>query len=164
MGAKVKGKFIGGATIALCLVVAICAWQVAARRDGDASAPPSPETMHALDSAQRAFAGARESSPDSFLRDLDTARKADAVHAVTWVERTDLPEAAADALEAYRSQTTASVVASGYLDLKGNAWCALVSDATFGVDVLYVTTDEAATSSRVRVVRLAPCKGEGSDE
>ena len=55
----------------------------------------------------------------------------------------------------YRAVPTASLAVSGYLDLKGNVWGAVVRDSRGWVDVVHVSTTEAAERTEVRVARLA---------
>ena len=74
---------------------------------------------------------------------------------VEFEERASLPVLAEDVLKAYAHTRTASLVASGYLDLKGNVWGAVLREGTTWCDVLLVTTEDDAVS-RVRVTRVLP--------
>ena len=95
---------------------------------------------------------ARASSPERFLDDLDEADDGDA--SVTWSVSGDLVEPASDVIRAYRDMGTATLVTSGYLDLKGNVWGALVQGGTDWVDMVVVTTTEDGGETTVRVARL----------
>ncbi|MDY2777444.1 MAG: hypothetical protein SOU51_03615 [Collinsella sp.] len=100
---------------------------------------------------------ARGSSPDRFLADLDRweggAGEEGSVSA-RWESGGGLVSAAEDILAAYRSNGSFELVSSGYLDMFGNAWGAIVCDGDRRVDLVLVTTDEADADSVVRVVRL----------
>lgn len=74
-----------------------------------------------------------------------------------------MTEAAADLLRAYREVPTAQLALSGYLDIKGNVWGAIVRDGRGWVDMVTVTADAGDASCRLRVARLVP-KTEGSKE
>lgn len=74
---------------------------------------------------------------------------------VEFEERASLPALAEDVLKTYARTRTASLVASGYLDLKGNVWGAVLREGTTWCDVLLVTTEDDAVS-RVRVTRVLP--------
>lgn len=95
---------------------------------------------------------ARASSPERFLDDLDEAGDGDA--SVAWNVSSDLVEPASDVIRAYRDMGTATLVTSGYLDLKGNVWGALVQGGTDWVDMVVVTTAEDGDETTVRVARL----------
>lgn len=96
--------------------------------------------------------GARASSPERFLDDLDEAGDGDA--SVAWSVSGDLVEPASDVIRAYRDMGTATLVTSGYLDLKGNVWGALVQGGTDWVDMVVVTSAEDGGETTVRVARL----------
>lgn len=74
-----------------------------------------------------------------------------------------MTEAAADLLRAYREVPTAQLALSGYLDIKGNVWGAIVRDGRGWVDMVTVAADAGDASCRLRAVRLAP-KTAGSKE
>lgn len=103
----------------------------------------------------------RASSLGGFLDDLRAWQK-DAVRmgggpcaSVEFEERASLPALAEDVLKTYARTRTASLVASGYLDLKGKVWGAVLREGTTWCDVLLVTTEDDAVS-RVRVTRVLP--------
>ncbi len=94
------------------------------------------------------------------MEDLEgAATKAEATSAAActacWEEPRALPAVASDLLEAYREAEVASPVVSGYLDLKGNAWAAVMQGAAGWSDVVLVRTEDDTVSS-VRVTRLLP--------
>ena len=64
-----------------------------------------------------------------------------------------MTEAAADLLRTYREVPTAQLALSGYLDIKGNVWGAIVRDGRGWVDMV---TDAADASCHLRAVRLVP--------
>ena len=67
-----------------------------------------------------------------------------------------MTEAAADMLRAYREVPTAQLALSGYLDIKGNVWGAIVRDGRGWVDMVTVAADTGDASCRLRVIRLSP--------
>ena len=75
---------------------------------------------------------------------------------LAWSEDRPLTETAADILHAYREVSTARLALSGYLDIKGNVWGAIVRDGRGWVDMVTVAADVGDASCRLRVVRLAP--------
>lgn len=103
----------------------------------------------------------RASSLGGFLDDLcawqkGAVRMGDGPCAsVEFEEHASLPALAEDVLKTYARTRTASLVASGYLDLKGNVWGAVLREGTTWCDVLLVTTEDDAVS-RVRVTRVLP--------
>lgn len=79
---------------------------------------------------------------------------------VSWEEAADVDEAASRVISSYQAYEGSWLVTSGFLDLKGNAWGAVVWDASTWVDVVTVSAIEDGTgaaggASRVRVVRFA---------
>ena len=100
----------------------------------------------------------------TFLRALDeraasaTEPSADNAIAVrlAWSEDRPMTEAAADLLRAYREVPTAQLALSGYLDIKGNVWGAIVRDGRGWVDMVTVAADAGDASCRLRAVRLVP--------
>ena len=71
-----------------------------------------------------------------------------------------MTEAAADMLRAYREVPTAQLALSGYLDIKGNVWGAIVRDGRGWVDMVTVAADAGDASCRLRAVRLSPANNE----
>ena len=67
-----------------------------------------------------------------------------------------MTEAAADMLRAYREVPTAQLALSGYLDIKGNVWGAIVRDGRGWVDMVTVAADTGDASCRLHVIRLSP--------
>ena len=51
---------------------------------------------------------------------------------------------------------TAQLALSGYLDIKGNVWGAIVRDGRGWVDMVTVAADAGDASYRLRVIRLSP--------
>lgn len=100
------------------------------------------------------------SSVECFLDDLED----DGVGSVGWTVAGDLVEPVEGILEAYRDAGGASLVASGYLDLKGNLWGAVVRGDDEWVDVVVVSAAEDAGETRVRVARLHADEQGGRDE
>ena len=108
----------------------------------------------------------RESSTETFLRDLalnSHAQDPDAVasdgegatEALYWVEEGDLPAAAENVLRAYVDAGGTRLAASGYLDIQGNVWGAIVQGGGAWCDVVLVNTEDGRKSA-VRVTRLLP--------
>ena len=75
---------------------------------------------------------------------------------LAWSEDRPMTEAAADLLRVYREVPTAQLALSGYLDIKGNVWGAIVRDGRGWVDMVTVAADAGDASCRLRAVRLVP--------
>lgn len=177
-----RSAVIGYAACALCIIVALFAlmW-VRDRSDSVGSAPEAREDevsdedgVSAADDdwladlarsgTQALRSDASDSSAERFLSDL--AREADAeadkdgdgVVAVMWEQEGDLIEPASAVLRAYAAEPTASLKMSGYLDIKGNVWGAIVLDGRGWVDIVYVTTEDDASSTVVRIARMLAAK------
>lgn len=96
-----------------------------------------------------------ESSAEAFLGDLEArGREARMSAGVRWTVASDLVEPAREVMRAYRELPDASLLSSGYLDLKGNVWSALIQGGSLWVDMVYVAADEAGDETEVRVVRF----------
>lgn len=148
----------------LCAAVALWVAVLVARPDGlaDGSADNQADAGAAAGLlATGALDGKTSpSSVERFLDDLGDGR----VGSVDWTVAGDLIEPAEDILAAYRDAEGAVLVASGYLDLKGNLWGAVVRGAGGWVDVVVVSTAEDAGETRVRVARLHAEGQGGRDE
>lgn len=161
---------VGTLLVLACAVVAMAAavWGLSAARQqrletaadtGSSSAAASQkEDARDADDANAAV------TAQTFLQALDeqagsaTGSSADSAIAVrlAWSERRPMTEAAADMLRAYREVPTAQLALSGYLDIKGNVWGAIVRDGRGWVDMMTVAADAGDASCRLRVVRLSP--------
>lgn len=100
----------------------------------------------------------QESSARSFLEDLSQGEgegdDGDATTAIVyWTERGDLPVAAERVLDAYADVGGVVLGASGYLDMYGNVWGALVRGGDAWCDVVLVSTEDGEQSV-VRVARV----------
>ena len=100
------------------------------------------------------------SSRKTFLSDLeglkgDSDEGGDSVCVLAWTEFRDLPITAEEVLCAYRQRGAVTLMASGYLDLAGNVWAALLRHDDGAVDIMTVSTADGS-SSEVRVARLRP--------
>jgi len=133
------------------------------QRSGNAADADSRSTaVSQKDGAQRSDDAAI--TAQTFLQKLDeravgaTERPADNAIAVrlAWSEDRPMTEAAADLLRAYREVPTAQLALSGYLDIKGNVWGAIVRDGRGWVDMVTVAADAGDASCRLRAVRLVP--------
>lgn len=103
-----------------------------------------------------------------FLRDLERAaesasreKSGASARCVTWRDDTGLIEAGKAVLNSYASVPTARLSSSGYLDIKGDVWGAIVSDARGWVDMVVITSDGNDTSASIRIKRLLPKDVEG---
>lgn len=167
----VKGARPTGALLVLvCAVVAMAAavWGLNAARQQRLEIAADAGSSFAAASQKD---GARDAGDENavvtaqtFLRALDeragsaTGSSADNAVAVrlAWSECRSMTEAAADTLRAYREVPTAQLALSGYLDIRGNVWGAIVRDGRGWVDMVTVAADAGDASCRVRVVRLTP--------
>lgn len=104
---------------------------------------------------------AEEVSGETFLEDIallaeeEADGSADGVVSVFWEEDATLVELAGSVLSAYSEVDGAVLATSGYLDLQGNAWGAVVQGGESWVDIVLVTTEDDA-SSTAQIVRLLP--------
>lgn len=73
---------------------------------------------------------------------------------VSWKESRGIVEAARGVLEVYREVESVDLVTSGYVDLAGNVWAALLSDGKGWVDMVTIEAGENDEGSTVTVVRL----------
>ena len=166
------GRPVGALLVFACLVVAIAAvlWGLNAarqQRSGAAADADSGSTaVFQKDGAQPSDNPDAAVTAQTFLQKLDE-RAAGAMERLAgnaiaarlaWAEDRPMTEAAADLLRAYREVPTAQLALSGYLDIKGNVWGAIVRDGRGWVDMVTVAADTGDASCRLRVVRLAPQK------
>lgn len=151
-----KGRGIWIAVGVLLIACAIAVWghvKVAPTADGagaeDATATDElAEAVSRIEDAQ-----VSSSSAETFLSDLARVASASA-YGVTWEDEKDVPECAASVLEGYRSREGCELACSGYLDIKGNTWGAVVWSPPDWVDVVYITVPDGGGASTVRIVRL----------
>ena len=165
-----NGRFVWLPLVLACAVVAVAVavWGLNAARQqrsgavmdtGSGSAPASQK-----DEARDAGDADAAVTTQTFLRALDeraaAAMGSSAGNAIAarlaWSEDRPMTEAAADMLRSYREVPTAQLALSGYLDIKGNVWGAIVRDGRGWVDMVTVAADVGDASCRLRVVRLAP--------
>ncbi|MBM6700622.1 hypothetical protein H7U32_10110, partial [Bifidobacterium pullorum subsp. saeculare] len=59
-----------------------------------------------------------------------------------------------DVLYAYAELPEAELMSSGYLDLAGNVWVALVQGGREWVDMVYLASNEERSETDVHIVRL----------
>lgn len=94
---------------------------------------------------------------ESFLAELDrdTSTRAGGEASCVWTSAQPINEFAADVLRAYQGVSGAQLMTSGYLDLKGNAWGAIVLDECGWVDIVTVVAEEGNEASTARVTRIS---------
>ena len=167
----VEGRRPAGALLVFaCVVVAVAVavWGLNAARQqrpgaafdsgSDSTVASQKDEMRDADDSDVAV------TAQTFLRMLDkrsgTATDLPEDNAIAvrlaWFEDRPMTEAAADMLRAYREVPTAQLALSGYLDIKGNVWGAIVRDGRGWVDMVTVAADTGDASCRLRAVRLAP--------
>ena len=166
------GQPVGALLVFACLVVAIAAvlWGLNAARQQRSGAAADTDSGSTAVSQKDETPDAGDAdvavTAQTFLQKLDeravgaTERSAGNAIAVrlAWSECRPMTEAAADMLRAYREVPTAQLALSGYLDIKGNVWGAIVRDGRGWVDMVTVAADAGDASCRLRVVRLTPQK------
>ena len=82
------------------------------------------------------------------------------VVSVAWRSDGDVVEVSSRIVERYRDEeSSSSVVASGYLDMSGNAWGALLWDGESWADVVLVTQSDVEQGTAIRVVRMVAAEG-----
>ena len=164
------GRPVGSLLVCACLTVAIAAalWGlgVARQQRPGATADLGSGSTVASQAKDARDTGAQDAAVTArtFLQALDeraasaTEPSADNAIAVrlAWSEDRPMTEAAADLLRAYREVPTAQLALSGYLDIKGNVWGAIVRDGRGWVDMVTVAADAGDASCRLRAVRLVP--------
>lgn len=103
--------------------------------------------------------GSRKSSiggSEGFLGELDALQtNGDSRPSVEFQERGDLITVAGSVLRAYADAPSVDLVVSGYLDLKGNVWGAVLRGGASWCDMVLVTTEDDAVS-RVQITRVPP--------
>lgn len=165
---------------AACLAVALLAWGLARARPpaGGGNGPAEAEGAEASDSSEEAAAeglatnGAAEglvagSGAEAGTRVAEAAGRAQALAllgeraadgaaeaGVVWTEDRGLEAAVAALLETYQEDGTARLLTYGYLDLRGNAWGALVARPGQWVDVVVAQADENDASTMFAVTRM----------
>lgn len=163
---------VGALLVFACLVVAIAAalWGLNAARqqrfEAAADTDSGAAAVSQKDGAQPSDYPGAAVTVQTFVQKLDeravgaTERSAgNAIAArLAWAEDRPMTEVAADLLRAYREVPTAQLALSGYLDIKGNVWCAIVRDGRGWVDMVTVAADAGDASCRLRVIRLTPQK------
>ena len=151
----------------MAIVAAVWGLGAAHRRGSDGVEAPAVTTS--WDDAVQgdndsAVDGGASTTAQTFLQSLDAQAgtvpepSGDSAIAarLAWSEDRPMTEAAADMLRAYREVPTAQLALSGYLDIKGNVWGAIVRDGRGWVDMVTVAADTGDASCRLRAVRLAP--------
>lgn len=125
---------------------------------GDAGAAEYSEVFEKALSAETTG-----SSFQAFLGDLASAEpqrlSGDAASpagscAVAWEAAGDLPDNAAELLQAYAGVSDAQLLTSGYLDLFGIAWGAVLRLDVETIDIATAVCDEGGETTELRVVRL----------
>ena len=166
----VGGRPVGALLVCACLTVAIAVarWGlgVARQQRPDATADSGSGSAAVPQAEDARDAGAQDAAvtAQTFLQTLDeraasaTEPAADNAIAVrlAWSEDRPMTEAAADLLRTYREVPTAQLALSGYLDIKGNVWGAIVRDGRGWVDMVTVAADVGDASCRLCAVRLVP--------
>lgn len=126
----------------------------AAQEAGSGSTPEgAPETPSAGGVSSATFMGELEEA---------AARTDDPQVGIAWEEPRGLAPVAGDILDRYAACGTARLATSGYIDIKGNVWGAVIEDGRGWVDVVTVTEAPDGASSTARVIRILPRGGEGS--
>ena len=160
-------RSIGVLLVFACLIVAMAAvlWGLNAARQQRPGAAFDSGSDSAVASQKDEMRDADDSdvavTAQTFLRTLDkrsgTATDSPEDNAIAvrlaWSEDRPMTEAAADML---REVPTAQLALSGYLDIKGNVWGAIVRDGRGWVDMVTVAADAGDASCRLRAVRLVP--------
>lgn len=163
-----RTRWVAYAACALCVVVALFALMWVEDQDGAADHTGETVLERAGDAMREGMrslgSGTVSSSGESFLDDLESS-SSDAesgVGGVIWEEEGDLVDPASEVLRSYATQSTAVLETSGFLDIKGNVWGAIVLDTRGWVDIIYVTASDDASETVVRIARMTG--GEGEEE
>lgn len=164
MSESPRARALGAATVGALIVAALAAllWGSAALDRAGSAELAADEGLSERASELVAHVSkgeATDSSEAAFLADLGALAELDTADegaVVCWRVPEGLPAAARGLLEAYRDEGGYELVTSGYLDLRGLSWGALVRSEAGWVDVAVVTADADDGEGRVRVARLAP--------
>lgn len=125
---------------------------------------PSGSTPEGAPEAPSAGGASSATSSVTFMGELEeaAARTDDPQVGIAWEEPRGLVPVAGDILDRYAACGTAQLATSGFIDIKGNVWGAVVEDGRGWVDVVTVTEAPDGASSTARVIRMLPRGGEGS--
>lgn len=101
-----------------------------------------------------------EIDSSSFLDGLDggTVPAPERGAGLSWVEPLPADDLARKVIDAYRAEQGTSLVTSGYLDLKGNVWGAVVVKSGMWSDIVVISQmdgDEGSGQSLARISRLS---------
>ncbi len=155
-GRRGRSAWIAVAVVLIACAVAVWGHAKLASLDEDTGCAEVAATDEVADAVSRVEdAQMTSSSAKTFLSDLARAAGSSATHGVTWEDEEDVPVCAASVLEGYRSRGDCELACSGYLDIKGNAWGAVVWCPPDWVDVVYITVPDGGGASTVRIVRLS---------
>lgn len=121
------------------------------------------EFMHDVERRLRDDDASIATSENRFLADLAAGCRKDpggGAVSVAWRSDGDVVEVSSRIVERYRDEeSSSSVVASGYLDMSGNAWGALLWDGESWADVVLVTQSDVEQGTAIRVVRMVAAEG-----
>lgn len=143
----------------------------AAHAEAGEDAGESSARMDAGESDARMDAGAKtfeveeDVSADTFLSALDRGARTGLYEEVScsWSSDQAIDKLARSVLLAYRDLPHVQLATSGYLDLKGNTWGAIVFGPNGWVDIVTVAAEEGDASSTARVVRMVAMDGAAGD-
>lgn len=118
-----------------------------------------------MDAEGKTFEVEEDVSADTFLSALDRGARTGLYEEVScsWSSDQAIDKLARSVLLAYRDLSHVQLATSGYLDLKGNAWGAIVFDPNGWVDIVTVAAEEGDASSTARVVRMVAMDGAAGD-
>ena len=122
----------------------------------EASAPEvsSQTFMEALDETAR-DASSQGAEASSASDDVAKIAAQSSRYELAWTEEGEVDVVATAVLRSYQERGDAILVTSGYLDLKGHVWGAVLWDGTRWVDIVLVSGAHGMASSEARVVRYA---------
>lgn len=128
--------------------------------------PPAAEEVGSGSTSEDApeAPSAGGASSATFMGELEeaAARTDDPQVGIAWEEPRGLAPVAGDILDRYVACGTARLATSGFIDIKGNVWGAVIEDGRGWVDVVTVTEAPDGANSTARVIRMLPRGGEGS--
>lgn len=159
------GRALGLRFLAILLIaaVAICGFIWAWHTDDDPKALPaidfsqeeeaaSPKSVATM-ASRGAFLG--ELAADAHKAAADGGNGASAAASASWDEACSLPLVGRDLLRVYQDEPGTILKTSGYLDIKGNVWGAIVAGPAW-VDLVTCTATADDAGCRVSIVRLTP--------
>ena len=157
-----RSRCLRALAMLLITAVAVCGFVWAGRTGGNTEAPTTTDFSQG-EKSEVSKGAVTTASEGAFLKELAAdahkaaldGGEAGVAASASWEEACSLPLVGADLLRAYQDAPGTSLKTSGYLDIKGNVWGAIVEGGEW-VDLVTCTATADDAGCRVSIVRLAP--------